>query len=280
MSSPALATTTTGDPSGISAVIAVLFLLAAALFTSRAITSSGAAEELERALRRLAETAERVRPMPLRGPIPEEAPPTTETETRPEPESRPRPEPRRPPPPPPPPVPLCLGPTGLTPIDPIPITWYKVVEQDYYPSPITIQNTDYFRDQPTSLPRGEQIGVLDEYWPWPGKLLQLVPEVRGPGADDFRDVLGRQYGFNWDGLQADHVQDLQWDGPDIFNNLWPLSSSANLSAGPRQNQHQRVTFCETMMGPLRNMSLGEMMQEGRAGRRYFGRWFIIRSIER
>jgi hypothetical protein len=181
----------------------------------------------------------------------------------------------------------CGSPTGLTPADPIPFIWYKVPENDYYPSPILLDRTEYYRDNPTNLPRGEPIGVPAQYWPRPRKLLQLSPETRGPNAARFRAVL-ESYGFDWVGrrwLQADHVQDLQWASPDganldTFANLWPMDGAANMSAGPRQNNNQQVTFCETSRGPLRTMTLLEMKTAGRAGAPYFGRYFSIRSVQR
>jgi hypothetical protein len=176
------------------------------------------------------------------------------------------------------PEPECTCPTGLTRSDPIPIDWYKVREDDYYPRSIIIQGTTYDRDDfdnPRTLPHGEPIGVPETYWPRPGKVLQLVPEARGPNADNFREVLCR-YGFDWTGLQADHVQDLQWEGPDSFENLWPMSSSANLSAGPRQNNHQLVSFCETPTGPSRaNVPLQTLKRPGG-----WGRFFVIRRVIR
>jgi hypothetical protein len=33
-------------------------------------------------------------------------------------------------------------------------------------------------------------------------------------------------------VQIDHVRDLQFEGEDKFDNLWPFDRRANLSAGP------------------------------------------------
>jgi hypothetical protein len=118
--------------------------------------------------------------------------------------------------------------------------------------------------------------VPREYWPWKGKRFQLLPERRGSGADDFRAVL-RGYGYDLAtlGLQADHVQDLQWEGPDAFENLWPLDSRQNPSAGHRQNNLQPVTFCLTPQGPRVTMTIGRVkaMPGG------YGRWFSIASVQ-
>jgi len=174
----------------------------------------------------------------------------------------------------------CQGPTGLTPFDPIPITWFKVWQLDYYPTPIEIGGHYYDRDDPNQhLPLGEPIGVSPLFTPYVGKTMQLDPIERGPGAYRYRAVLAR-YGFDWSGLQADHVQDLQWSGMDDFSNLWPMDASANLSAGPRQNDHQVVTFCQTRRGPLRTMSLRQMKSAAALSSQYFGRWFVISNFQR
>jgi len=175
--------------------------------------------------------------------------------------------------------PSCGGPTGLTPADPISLTWYKVREDDYYPKRIYLKDLVYGRDDPSNprrLPLGEPIGVPNKYWPRIGKIMQLIPSFRGSKADDFRAVLSR-YGYDWSGLQADHVQDLDWSGPDEFYNIWPLSSSANLSAGPRQNSHQRISYCETPEGPH---IVNQTLTDFKATPGHYGRYFRIDRIER
>jgi hypothetical protein len=165
------------------------------------------------------------------------------------------------------------SPTGLTPVDPIPMIWYK--HPTYYPLSIEIGGHEYERDAPNQqLPFGEPIGVSPQYWPSIGKTFQLIPEGRGPEAARFRAVLTR-HGFDWTGLQADHVQDIEWEGPDSFANLWPMDSSANQSAGARQNLHQPIQFCETADGPQRNMRLSQ----AKASASIYGRWFIISSVQ-
>jgi hypothetical protein len=159
------------------------------------------------------------------------------------------------------------------------MTWFKVRADDYYPRVVRIHELKYGRDDPSNprrLPRGEPFGVPNRYWPRLGRRVQLLAEARGANASRFRDTL-RGYGFDWRGLEADHVLDLQWGGPDEFENLWPMDSSANKSAGPRQNSSQRVAFCETKAGPRRSgVSLVQLKRE----RRHFGRWFVIARVER
>jgi hypothetical protein len=222
------------------------------------------------------------RPQPSTQPRPQSAP-TTETQPSPEggPQagpgtgpipvpplgSEPRPRPGR-----------CPFPTGLTPADPIPMKWFKPRTDDVYPRSLTVQGITYDRDDPDnprSLPHGEPIGVPEHYWPFRGKVVSLLPEERGKRADDFRSVL-KNYGLDLGtGLDVDHVQDIDWDGPDSFENLWPIDSSANRSAGTRQNRTQRVSFCETPRGPARqDVTIAQIKAEGR----HFGRYFIISDI--
>jgi hypothetical protein len=157
------------------------------------------------------------------------------------------------------------------------MTWYKVYSPNFYPTPIQVGEHHYDRDEDSQhLPHGEPLGVSAEYRPYIGKVFQLLPIERGPGADRFRAVL-QGYGFDWSGLQADHVQDLQWGGDDIFNNLWPLDASANMSAGPRQNDNQAVTFCDSPTGTFQTMTLRQMKAAGVVSQ-YFGRWFVIANI--
>jgi Domain of unknown function (DUF4157) len=173
----------------------------------------------------------------------------------------------------------CDGPTGLSRADAIPMTWYKVREDDYYPKRLSIQGQVYGRDDPSNprkLPLGEPLGVPNKYWPRLHKTMQLLPSDRGSNADRFRAVLSR-YGFDWSGLQADHVQDLDWGGPDAFENLWPLSDSANMSAGGRQNNQQRITYCETPDGPK---VVDQTLSEFKLAPGHFGRFFRIANVER
>lgn len=205
----------------------------------------------------------RVQPTPPPAPAKQTEPePTTGTDIQPEPEDRRRQR-------------KC-SPTGLIPSDPIPIVWYKPLNSAMYPTEITVQGHAYRRDEPSRLPHGEPIGVRREYWPRIGKTFQLLPERRGDGADNFRNVL-RGYGYDTTalGLQVDHVQDLQWEGPDVFENLWPLDMRQNMSAGARQNNLQSVSLCITPRGPYVTITVAEVKRM-RGG---YGRWFSIARVQ-
>lgn len=218
---------------------------------------------------------ELLKPKPI--PVPKDTPKVEpKPDPKPDPEKKPKPEettdifPKIP----------CPFPTGLTKDDPIPMVWYKPRVDDYYPKRIALTGgLVYGRDDPTNprkLPLGEPLGVPNKYWPRPGKPLQYLPTERGKTTKDFRAVLTR-YGFDWTGLEADHVQDVDWGGPDEFENIWPMSSDANKSAGPRQNQHQRISWCLTSNGrPFPNQSIAQFKITPGS----FGRHFIIKSVER
>jgi len=197
------------------------------------------------------------------------------SKTKPEPEPEPEPDPGekpRPLGPDPIPSPKC-SPTGLRPDDPIPMKWHKPVVNDWYPPVLTLDGHDYRRDEQAKLPHGEPIGVLVDFWPRVGKTIQLLPEPRGGKAADFQAVL-KKYGFDWAGLQADHVQDLEWSGLDEFTNLWPMDQGANQSAGARHN-NQSVSACVGPEGPYVSRTIQELKAGG-----FLGRWFVIHKVER
>lgn len=168
-------------------------------------------------------------------------------------------------------------PTGLSPEDAIPIKWFKPI--GYYPPVININGYSYHFEKELSehktLQSGEPIGVDWIYRPRIGKQLQLIPlSQTRDNSSWFRDVL-EKYGFDWSGLQVDHVQDLEWGGPDSFENLWPMDSSANMSAGSRNN-NQIIEFCPT---PSSSRVRGSLMKMKRVLPQLYGRWFYIQSIE-
>jgi hypothetical protein len=216
-------------------------------------------------------------PVPVPAPVPTTTPvsttePTTGNEGDPEkgPNKKKGPGPTVGPPPSPP---NACSPTGLTRADPIPMTWFKPMVDDYYPGRLRIQGYDYDRDTMDHLPHGEPIGIAPQYVPSLGKIMQLLPTDRGSGADRFRAVL-LGYGFDWTGLQADHVQDLEFEGDDSFENLWPMDQSANLSAGARTNQ-QVVGVCLTPNGSYVTYTLQQLKAAG-----LYGRYFQIRNVSR
>jgi hypothetical protein len=71
-----------------------------------------------------------------------------------------------------------------------------------------------------------QIGVNSNYFITTGKKLLRKSAARGSKQQQFRDAL-EGAGYDWTGRDADHVRDLAFEGPDAFDNLWPLDSNRN-----------------------------------------------------
>jgi hypothetical protein len=168
---------------------------------------------------------------------------------------------------PPGPVPSASAPTGRTRSDPIAMTWFK--HPHFYPSPITLDGESYEREVQEFLPDGsEEIGVESQFLPAVGKIIRMEPAPEIGERPRFIRVL-RRFGFDWSGLDADHVQDLMWTGLDGFENLWPMDSSANRSAGQTQNRRQPVTFSDNPGDPPITMPIGDGKDSGILLRRFF-----------
>jgi hypothetical protein len=152
------------------------------------------------------------------------------------------------------PVPAS-APTGLSCADAIHMRWFKPL--DIYPSPITLDGDSYNMTQTKAAPPPDSatdIGVAQPFLPSLGKCLELNPQPRVGNQGRFRSLLQRHQ-FDFTKLQADHVQDVFWDAPDRFDNLWPLDSFKNQSAGSRQNLFQEIEFAETPGAPKQVMTL-------------------------
>lgn len=138
------------------------------------------------------------------------------------------------------------APTGETREDAIPFDWYKPRDPFLYPSKIKLSIGEFDRDQPGQslplTPDGLTMKIGVSKWPKKGDTFQFVPEKRGTKTAEFREVL-TYFGFDWSGLDADHVQDVYYEGQDHESNIWPLDSSANRSAGARHN-NQIVTYTD------------------------------------
>ncbi len=157
------------------------------------------------------------------------------------------------------PVPAS-APTGLSCADAIHMRWFKPL--DIYPSPITLDGDTYQMTVPKAAPPPDtatDIGVAQPFLPSLGKCLELNPQPRVGNQGRFRNLLTRhKYDFSKPTpQQADHVQDVFWNAPDRFDNLWPLDSFKNQSAGSRQNLFQEIEFADTPGGPKQVMTLKE-----------------------
>ncbi|MGI5281995.1 hypothetical protein ACQEVF_01575 [Nonomuraea polychroma] len=173
------------------------------------------------------------------------------------------------------------NPTGLTPEDPIPMTWFKPL--DMYAKAVTIPkdckgNTITIRMFPHREVDGLDIGV-DQYWPYVGRKIRKTQRPRGGGEKKFARELeahgcevvfptvGKRRQFDF--TDIDHVLDLFWDGPDDETNLWPLERATNQLAGSR-NLTQEVVWALRKGGQARPTPLGAVPRN---------RWFVIRDFQ-
>jgi hypothetical protein len=171
----------------------------------------------------------------------------------------------------------CLYPTGLDENDPLYIMWFKPVDDSFYPRYIDIMDGQLDRHDPeTTLPDGTPVGVNQEYWPSIGKIVRLTPQPRKGKQQEYKEDLA-QWGYDWkkEKTEPDHIQDLQWDGPDAYGNLWPYEASTNRSAGSSQNNQQKISFCLTKDGPKY-----EERAIGKVKKMLYGRYFKIIGFRR
>jgi hypothetical protein len=98
---------------------------------------------------------------------------------------------------------------------------------------------EYTPNQLNTLSGGEQIGISSTYQLAVGTILgPLSPEgVSSPGGEKFNKVV-EKYGFRSrrDGLDGDHIHEIQFGGQDTIENLWALNYSINRGAGSTLNQ--------------------------------------------
>ena len=83
-----------------------------------------------------------------------------------------------------------------------------------------------------TLPGGEKIGITPENRVSVGKVVGPLSEDKTPGGGTLNDVL-KKYGFSpqTEGLDADHVREIQMGGENVLGNLWPLDKGINRGAG-------------------------------------------------
>lgn len=178
-------------------------------------------------------------------------------------------------------------PTGRNehdPADHIPMTWFKPVDDRYYPSPILLDGIKYYRDNPALL-AGEKIGVKSSLWPRLNKSIQAQyltkDDKNRPEVPPFRRLLER-HGFMWRTgtvtYDADHVQDILWHGPGHQSNLWPMESTANQAAGRRGIQ-QEVEYADVPSGPPVKQSIEKGLANPAAPYYLRLRWFKIRDAK-
>lgn len=83
----------------------------------------------------------------------------------------------------------------------------------------------------TTLPTGTAIGIAAPYRVEPGKKLKLVPQNTQGGG--LINAALRPFGYRArsEGMDGDHIVEMQLGGPNILPNLWPLQKGENRSSG-------------------------------------------------
>ena len=76
------------------------------------------------------------------------------------------------------------------------------------------------------------IGLTSKYQLHVGSVIGPLSDAETPGGGTLNSVL-KEYGFSPDAeyADADHVQEIQFGGPNTLGNLWPLNASVNRGAG-------------------------------------------------
>ncbi|WP_148716385.1 eCIS core domain-containing protein [Chitinolyticbacter meiyuanensis] len=144
---------------------------------------------------------------------------------------------------------------------------------------------DFRRTVPTDLRDLNTGAVTDRigvpYFPDAGDIMVLV----NPGRTETemnrikRRTARHGYRMSDHDQDADHVVDLDWGGPDHFQNLWPLDSDINQGAGREQNRNQRITFSEGPNGPVHtNITIGSFKDQGFHRRNPPHHFFVITTF--
>jgi hypothetical protein len=86
------------------------------------------------------------------------------------------------------------------------------------------------------LPTGESIGIATKWQLDVGTIVGplALTGVTSPGGGVINSVL-KKYGYVPDdeGMDGDHVHEIQLGGQDVLSNLWPLNASMNRSSGSK-----------------------------------------------
>jgi hypothetical protein len=129
---------------------------------------------------------------------------------------------------------------------------------------------EYNPSQQTPLSGGERIGISSKYEIKVGKIVGPLSTSHTPGGGKINDVLKR-YGFRpaTEGMDGDHVQEIQFGGQDALPNLWPLDRSTNRGAGAILSQ-------ATIEGPSSNKKAKISSLKEDTSRKYY---FKINSVK-
>ncbi len=91
---------------------------------------------------------------------------------------------------------------------------------------------EYLPTRRQQLPGGETIGLGSKYRIGPGSVIGPLSNATTPGGGKLLSIL-KLYGFSAtaEGLDGDHVREIQFGGDDIVENLWVLDAGVNRGSG-------------------------------------------------
>ena len=103
----------------------------------------------------------------------------------------------------------------------------------------------YKPHEPKTLPNKAKIGISRGFRISKNRVIGPLSEETTPGGENLNKIL-RKFGFlpSTESMDADHVQEIQFGGQDIVENLWPLEKSRNRSSGSTLKSYQ-VTYPKT-----------------------------------
>ena len=110
------------------------------------------------------------------------------------------------------------------------------------------------------LPGGAKIGITPQFRVAEGTVVGPLSQATTPGGETLLSEL-RPYGFSasGEGLDGDHVREIQFGGQDTLGNLWPLNASINRGAGSTL-----AGATVTYPGGTREVKIADLKQNARS----------------
>lgn len=129
----------------------------------------------------------------------------------------------------------------------------------------------YRASERRALPGGPTVGVTAPYQVRTGMLILLAPGRTSGGGLINRAFEPFGYRAQQDGMDGDHLVEMQLGGPNILENLWPLQASENRSGG------SRTASMSFTLPDGRRFTMDQLKERARRGVQV---WFIISGTTR